>query len=46
MEETKKILLQFGMDPLEGDADAMAARLKSDIANWAEYVRLAKIEPQ
>ena len=46
MEETKKILLQFGMDPLEGDADAMAARLKSDIAKWAEYVRLAKIEPQ
>lgn len=46
MEETKKFILQFGMDPLEGDADAMAARLKSDIVQWAEYVRLAKIEPQ
>lgn len=46
MEETKKFILQFGMDPLEGDAAAMAARLNSDIAKWAEYVRVAKIEPQ
>jgi tripartite-type tricarboxylate transporter receptor subunit TctC len=45
-EETKKMLLQFGMDPLDGDAAAMAARLKSDIAKWADYARLAKIEPQ
>ena len=43
IEETKKTLLQFGMDPLDGDADEMAARIKTDIANWAEYVRLAKI---
>jgi len=45
-DETKKMLLQFGMDPLDGDAAAMAARLKSDTEKWAEYVRLAKIEPQ
>jgi tripartite-type tricarboxylate transporter receptor subunit TctC len=45
-EETRKMLLQFGMDPLDGDANAMAARLKSDIAKWAELVKLAKIEPQ
>ena len=45
-EETKKMLLQFGMDPLEGDAQAMAARLKRDIERWAENVKLAKIEPQ
>jgi tripartite-type tricarboxylate transporter receptor subunit TctC len=45
-DETKKMLLQFGMDPLDGDAAAMAARLKSDTAKWADYVRLAKIEPQ
>jgi tripartite-type tricarboxylate transporter receptor subunit TctC len=45
-DETKKMLLQFGMDPLEGDAAAFSARLKSDTAKWAEYVRLAKIEPQ
>jgi tripartite-type tricarboxylate transporter receptor subunit TctC len=46
MDQTKKILLQFGMDPLEGDAAAFAARLKADMANWAEWVKLAKIEPQ
>ena len=45
-DETKKMLLQFGMDPLDGDAAAMAARLKSDTEKWAAYVRLAKIEPQ
>jgi tripartite-type tricarboxylate transporter receptor subunit TctC len=45
-DETKKMLMQFAMDPLEGDADAMAARLKADIAKWAELVKLAKIEPQ
>jgi tripartite-type tricarboxylate transporter receptor subunit TctC len=46
MEETKKVLLQFGMDPLDGDATAFAERLKADMVNWAEYVKLAKIEPQ
>jgi hypothetical protein len=40
------MLLQFGMDPLGGDAAAMAALVKSDTAKWADYVRLAKIEPQ
>jgi tripartite-type tricarboxylate transporter receptor subunit TctC len=45
-DETQKMLLQFGMDPLDGDAAAMAARLRSDIAKWADYARLAKIEPQ
>jgi tripartite-type tricarboxylate transporter receptor subunit TctC len=45
-EEAQKMLLQFGMDPLGGDASAFAAVLKSDTAKWADYVRLAKIEPQ
>ncbi|MGZ5837514.1 MAG: tripartite tricarboxylate transporter substrate-binding protein, partial [Xanthobacteraceae bacterium] len=44
--EAKKAMAQFGYDPLEGDADAMAALIKSDIAKWAEFVKLAKIEPQ
>ena len=44
--EAKKAMAQFGYDPLDGDADAMAALLKSDIAKWAEFVKLAKIEPQ
>ena len=45
-DETQKMLLQFGMDPLDGDAAAMAARLKSDTEKWAEYARLAKIQAQ
>jgi tripartite-type tricarboxylate transporter receptor subunit TctC len=44
--ETREKLILFGMDPLEGDAAAMAARIKSDTAKWAEFVKLAKIEPQ
>jgi tripartite-type tricarboxylate transporter receptor subunit TctC len=44
--EAKKAMAQFGYDPLDGDADAMAALIKSDIAKWAEFVKLAKIEPQ
>jgi tripartite-type tricarboxylate transporter receptor subunit TctC len=44
--ETKEKLILFGMDPLEGDAHAMAARLKSDTEEWAKFVKLAKIEPQ
>ena len=46
MEETKKFILQFGMDPLEGDAAAFAARLKDEMAKWPEYIRIAKIDPQ
>jgi tripartite-type tricarboxylate transporter receptor subunit TctC len=45
-EEAKQMLLQFGMDPLDGDTAAMAALLKSDIEKWAEYVKLAKIQAQ
>jgi tripartite-type tricarboxylate transporter receptor subunit TctC len=44
--ETKEKLVLFGMDPLDGDAAAMAARIRSDTEKWAEFVKLAKIEPQ
>ena len=44
--ETKEKMILFGMDPLEGDAGAMAERIKSDTEKWAEFVKLAKIEPQ
>jgi tripartite-type tricarboxylate transporter receptor subunit TctC len=44
--ETKEKLVLFGMDPLDGDAAAMAARIKSDTEKWAQFVKLAKIEPQ
>jgi tripartite-type tricarboxylate transporter receptor subunit TctC len=46
MPETREKLVLFGMDPLDGDAAAMAARIKADTERWAEYVRLAKIQPQ
>jgi tripartite-type tricarboxylate transporter receptor subunit TctC len=45
-EEAKKTLLQFGMDPLDGDGAAMAALLKRDIERWAEFVKIARIAPQ
>jgi tripartite-type tricarboxylate transporter receptor subunit TctC len=44
--EIKEKLILFGMDPLEGDAGEMAARIKSDTEKWAEFVKLARIEPQ
>ena len=44
-DDAKKALLAFGMDPLEGDAAAMAALLKRDITRWAGFVKLAKIAP-
>jgi tripartite-type tricarboxylate transporter receptor subunit TctC len=43
--DAKKALRAFGMDPLEGDAAAMAALLQRDIARWAGFVKLAKIAP-
>lgn len=44
--ETKKVLMQMAMDPLNGDAAAMAERLKNDIGRWAEFVRISRIEAQ
>ena len=44
-DDAKKALLAFGMDPLQGDAVAMAALLKRDIARWARFVKFAKIAP-
>ena len=31
---------------IEGDAGEMAATIKSDTEKWAEFVKLARIEPQ
>ncbi len=46
MEETKKFLNGFGSDPWVTTPEEGQARLKKDIQDWAEYVRVAKIEPQ
>jgi tripartite-type tricarboxylate transporter receptor subunit TctC len=45
-DETKRFLNSFGGDPWIGTPDEGQARLRQDIAAWAEYVRLAKIEPE
>ena len=45
-EETREFLAKFGGDQLTMDpAEAQALFLK-EIKNWADYVRIAKLEPQ
>jgi tripartite-type tricarboxylate transporter receptor subunit TctC len=44
--ETRKWLTEFGNDPwVVGPAEAQAQMLK-DVKKWAEYVKLAKLEPK
>jgi tripartite-type tricarboxylate transporter receptor subunit TctC len=45
-EETKKFLNQFGGDPFISTPQAAQALFIRDEKNWADYVRIAKIEPQ
>jgi tripartite-type tricarboxylate transporter receptor subunit TctC len=45
-EETKKFLNQFGGDPFISTPAAGQALFIKDEKNWADYVRIAKIEPQ
>lgn len=44
--ETKKFHNTYGSDPWIATPQDAQARLLEDIKNWAEYVRIAKIEPQ
>jgi tripartite-type tricarboxylate transporter receptor subunit TctC len=46
MEDTKKFLNQFGGDPFISTPDIGQALFIKDEKNWADYVRIAKIEPQ
>ncbi len=45
-EETKKFLNQFGGDQNTMKIDEAQALFIKEIKNWADYVRIAKIEPQ
>jgi tripartite-type tricarboxylate transporter receptor subunit TctC len=45
-EETKKFLNQFGGDPFISTPQVGQALFIKDEKNWADYVRMAKIEPQ
>jgi tripartite-type tricarboxylate transporter receptor subunit TctC len=44
-DETKTFLANLGSDPFPGDSQQLKALLVKDIKAWAEYVKIAKIEP-
>ena len=45
-DETTRFLNSFGGDPWIATPEEGQARLRRDIEAWAEYVRVAKIEPE
>lgn len=46
-QETKTFLAErFGADPLVEAADKGQARMAGAVKDWAEYIAIAKIEPQ
>ena len=45
-DDTRKFLNGFGADPWASTPEEAQARLNKDIKDWAEYVRVAKIEKQ
>ena len=45
-EETRKFLANLGYDPWVGDAKVVADMLERESKRWAEYVKIAKVEPQ
>ena len=45
-EETKKFLNGYGADPLINTPERAQQMFETAIKEWAEYVRMAKIEPQ
>jgi tripartite-type tricarboxylate transporter receptor subunit TctC len=45
-EDTKRFLNSFGGDPWIATPEEGQARLRQDIEAWADYVRVAKIEPE
>jgi tripartite-type tricarboxylate transporter receptor subunit TctC len=44
--ETKKWLNNLGSDPFQGNSKMLEKLLAGDIPRWAEYYKLANIEPQ
>jgi tripartite-type tricarboxylate transporter receptor subunit TctC len=45
-DDAKKFLTNLGSDPLIGDAALVDKMIAAETKEWAEYVKLAKIEPQ
>ena len=46
LDETQKFLVNYGSDALISTPEQGQARLMKDIADWGEYVRIAKLTPQ
>jgi tripartite-type tricarboxylate transporter receptor subunit TctC len=45
-EDSKKFLSNLGSDPLIGNAALVDQMIAKETKEWAEYVKIAKIEPQ
>jgi tripartite-type tricarboxylate transporter receptor subunit TctC len=45
-EDSKKFLANLGSDPLIGNAELVDSMIAKETKEWAEYVKIAKIEPQ
>ena len=45
-EETQTFLKNYGGDPWIATPEEAQARLVRDIADWGDYIRIAKLEPQ
>jgi tripartite-type tricarboxylate transporter receptor subunit TctC len=45
-EETQTFLKNYGGDPWIATPEEAQARLIRDIADWGDYIRIAKLEPQ
>jgi tripartite-type tricarboxylate transporter receptor subunit TctC len=45
-DDAKKFLSNLGSDPLIGDAALVDKMIATETKEWAEYVKIAKIEPQ
>ncbi|MDB5571794.1 MAG: hypothetical protein JWN93_2977 [Hyphomicrobiales bacterium] len=45
-EETRKFLNSFGGDPFISTPEEAQAMFEKDLRSWADYVRIAKIQPQ
>lgn len=46
MDDTREFLARFGSEPFIATPAQTKALIDKDVANWAEYVKLAKLEPQ
>jgi tripartite-type tricarboxylate transporter receptor subunit TctC len=46
MDETREFLGKNGVEPFIGSSAETKTRIDREIANWANYVKVAKIEPQ